>query len=158
MSTSVPQSSFTASLFWLKFRMAAIFFFKSAGDNPPAILSEAEWSQIATHEKPRAAALRAISNREAVPSLYLEWTCRSPRISFISTKTGSCPARAASISPLSSLNSGGIYGNPTALKTSFSVLPPIHFSPRNTPYSLIFKPRRTARSLTRMLCALEPVK
>ena len=63
-------------------------------------------SVMITGDNPLTAA--AISAIVAVPSVQLEWTCRSPRISSTVTNFGSEPAFASTISPRSSRISGGM--------------------------------------------------
>src|SRR5690606_40713962 len=78
--------------------MASCWHRRPAALSPPAILSEREWSQMATYSYPRRLAAAAISSKVERPSLQVEWTWRSPRMSPGTSSSGSSPASAFSIS------------------------------------------------------------
>src|SRR3569832_134836 len=155
-STSIPFSSVMPCNLVLSRSISVICRRRRLLSSPFATARCRECSVMARYSRPRSRAASAISASVLRPSVALVCACRSPLISCRSSNLGSWPCCAASISPRSSRSSGGMYGRPTDWSTEVSVVPAMHTSSRNTPYSLILRPRRWPRRRIAMLCALLP--
>ena len=141
-------------------RISADCWRNRSTESPLAMPKLTEWSVMQMVCKPRATAASAISNTLCLPSDHVVCMCKSATMSLCWMSCGSCPACAASISPLSSRNTGGIKGKPRVAYTSSSVAHKI-LSPVATfvkAYSFKLKPCFWAISRRRMLCAWLPVK
>ena len=118
---------------------------------------------MARYFKPRCRAASAISSSVSRPSVSVVWACRSPRISSSSISSGSLPAGG----PLEFVPRLAQFGREArAGRAPRRLLPrsrrrgrsPGRPSTRNTPYSLIFRPRCLARPRSTTLWSFEPVK
>lgn len=79
MSTSIPVRILNGASSSLSTAISSIWRRSRCSSRPWATVSRAEWSVMATHSWPRAAAVSAMARSGAPPSDQVVWQWQSPR-------------------------------------------------------------------------------